>query len=391
MNEIEPSSRLMSYAEFVAIDSRRLAEVPGIEASDAHEHEYKPSEPEDESLPRMSFESWEKSREELRELDRLMVSLDAPIPEEVRSLERSTAPAASPESSMVSLEKPKDATDMPSPVSVLETPALAEVVPDDEHALGGKASGYKDFPIAHVRDVQEFDDPLRAMNDLCRELLVHQDYGRVRTQYCHLAIRLNLIGKLAPRYRPHLRAGAWGNVIHKVVHRDQLMIDLHWCHATKMPLMPIDPGHAALFGDNADFHFDLAWMLAGKKWKSGYRAVEVLCLTTPQQCQMQTLHGPEFAERLKSLTVGWWASKGKSVSKIAMVKLAFSQWSERDKRVLPQRDSYEKLWLARELLGPGATHQQIAELHALMMGSEVKDRTTIRGKLKSLDAQVALV
>jgi hypothetical protein len=254
------------------------------------------------------------------------------------------------------------------------------------------APKFTEFPVSTVLGVSEFDDPLREMAALCRAMLIHKDYLRVRDDYCRLSITLNLVGKLAPGWRPQLKAGAgWGNAIHKVIHRDQVVIDLHWCYSIKMPLIPQDAAHVALFSGADSFHFELAWELAGKQWKGTYRASEALCLTPLQQCQMLTLRGPELLARLDDIESGRRKSEGKSASKIAMANCQISQWAERNKHILSRRDSYEKLWRARELLGHDATNQQIAELHAYMLGGEVQDRATIRDKLKSLDKHVCII
>ena len=105
---------------------------------------------------------------------------------------------------------------------------------------------------------------------------------------------------------------------------------------------------------------------------------------------MLKLIGPEVGARIKSVEAGWLASKGKSVSRIATVTRLIGQWAERDKRILSQLGFYRKLWLARDVLGHHASKQQIAQLHALMMGGEEQDRTAIRDRLKSLD-RIALV
>lgn len=247
------------------------------------------------------------------------------------------------------------------------------------------------FPVNNVLAVKKFDDSYKLMADLCAQLLTHNDYLRVRDEYCHLSLRLNLIGKLAPAYRPTLKAGAVMNSeVYQLINRDQIVIDLHWCHATKMVLMPQEATHAALFREDVDFCFDVAWVIALKKWKKGYRAVEALCLTTLQQCQMLTLRSPELEALSKSLGSGWRESKGASAGKLATVKRLVCQWAECDKRIAPRRDEYTKLWVARELLGRETSNQQIALLHAFMVGGEVKDRTSIRDMLKSLDKHVPL-
>ena len=230
------------------------------------------------------------------------------------------------------------------------------------------------------------------MTALCRELLMHKDYLRIRNEYCWLSISLNLIGKLAPAFRPALKSGAaWGDkTIHHQVHRDQVVIDLHWCHTTKMGLSPTEPNHQALFDDPLTFPFESAYTLAGKKLKSDYRAAEALCLTTMQQCQLLKIRGPEVLARQAALEKGWRSSGGKDVSKISFVNRQIGEWAERDKRIASRRVHYEKLWLARELMEPGVKAAQIGALHALMVGSVELDRKTIYEQLKKLDKNVRL-
>lgn len=286
---------------------------------------------------------------------------------------------------------PTDTHDGPIKYEIEAAPLPVETKSRTAITLASGETDFLRFPVTDVLTVKEYADPLRAMTELCQQLLMHKDYARVRGAYCHNSIRLNLVGRLAPGWRPQLKSGEkWGAAIHKVIHRDQVVIDLHWCHATKMPMTPNEPDHLALLGEGVEFQFDLAWMLAGKVWKSEFRAAEALCLTTFQQCQLLKLRGPEVAAFLKGVGAGWYVSGGKSVSKIAAVKREIGQWAERNKRIQPQRDSYGKLWLAREVLGRDTPKQQIAELHALMMGGEVQDRASIRDKLKSLDKNVRI-
>lgn len=253
------------------------------------------------------------------------------------------------------------------------------------------ATDFGAFPVRDLTTLRQYDNALDAMHELCRQLLKDKDYAKVRDDYCHLSIRLNLIGKLAPAFRPQLKPGATLNSpVYHQINRDQVVIDLHWCHATRMPLMPKDIGHAALLCEATDFSFDSSWTLASMKWKKTYRAAEAMCLTSFQQCQMLVLRGTELEARIKSLDSGWRASKGKSTSKIAMATKKIAEWADRDERILNRRDDYLKLWLARELLGRSSTPQQLAKLHALMTNSEVKDRKTIRERLQRLDKHVEL-
>jgi hypothetical protein len=293
-----------------------------------------------------------------------------------------------------SIAPPKVAPVSPLLVPVTRAAALFERAKAKAKAIKKPASEAVDtkhlrFPIDSITSVRNSTDAVASMKALCIRLAAHKDYLVERDDYCHLAIRINLSGKLAPAFRPELKSGAaWGNSIHKLIQRDQVVIDLHWCNATKMPLRGLEPGIQQMFDHDQPFPFDVAWTFASKNWTNAYRSTSVLSLTLFQQCQLLKLRGSEFEAVFKGLSSGWHDSGGKSVSKIAVVKCQIAKWAERDKRIQPQRESYEKLWLAREALGHTASKQLIAELHAFMVGTEIQDRTSIRDQLKSLDKQL---
>jgi hypothetical protein len=245
------------------------------------------------------------------------------------------------------------------------------------------------FPVQDLSKLPEFDNPLGKLNVICRDLFTHKDYSSVRSSYCQASIHMNLLGLLAPAFRPKVKAHAPKNdPIHMLLHRDQLVIDYHWCYAQRMQLSPKDDAHAMLMNEDMDFDFAVALKLSAKKHKSIFRAAEALCLTPFQQCQTMKLHSLELDALLKSIGGGWRESGGKSSSKLALVKREIGRWVERNKRIAPERSSYECLWLARQTLGPDTPNQQIADLHALMVGFAPLDRTTIRDKLKLLDKHV---
>jgi len=264
---------------------------------------------------------------------------------------------------------------------------LFAAVPSAE--LDAAPSGLERFPVAYLADVSACDGPDRELAALCRELQIHKSYQSVRLRYCQLSIRMNLQGTIAPafRFRPRVEA-ARGDPLHILLHRDQLVIDYHWCHVTRMQLSPLDDGHAHLLDLESEFDFAAAWSLTGKKQKRAYRSAEALCLTRLQQCQTMCLQSEETAALLASILDGYRKSSGKSHSSIAKVKAAIGQWIERDPRIKNHRISYERLWQAREMLGPGVPMQSIAELHGLMLGSQPLDRKTIAGKLSRLSKNV---
>lgn len=246
------------------------------------------------------------------------------------------------------------------------------------------------FPVRTLACLPSFVSPALEMSALVADLLAHQNYHLVRTRYCYLSICMNLKGAQAPAFRTKLNAlPKRGDDVAMLMHKDRLLIDYHWCHASGMVLSIDEPDHAALFSA-PDFNFSAAWRLAGRKWRSRFRAAEVLCLTRHQQFQTVTLHDEEVANQLKKIGAGWHESGGKTTSKRAKFNRALGEWAERDRRIHGERRSYELLWLTREMLGHGASDQGIAKLHALAVGGPERDRTSIRDRLKRLDKNVCV-
>lgn len=244
------------------------------------------------------------------------------------------------------------------------------------------------FPVADVTSIKRVVDPQGAMRSLCRELAVHQDYGRIRDEYCSLAIQMNEDKRLAPAFRPQVVTNARrGDPVYMLIHRDRVVIDYHWCHATAMEMRPLEPRHAALLDLDHEFNFLQAWELACCRTKSKYRGAEALALTTMQQCQTLALRGPELAERAKGLESGYRESNGEFSSRRAVAMRRIREWTSRTAILRAQTRVYECLWQARELLGPDNI-PQVPALVALMTGEPPKDRKTIRDKLVLLDKHV---
>ncbi|NIC43383.1 hypothetical protein [Aquabacterium sp. A08] len=248
-----------------------------------------------------------------------------------------------------------------------------------------------EFPLAQVPELVDDSNPHRELHLIAQELACHKDYRRVRAAYCEQSLLLNQVGRLAPAYRPALVSGAPHNdPVHQLIHRDQVVIDLHWCFATQMSLSPTEAAHVALFADPSRFNLEAAWAISGKKWRKGFRSDQALSLTILQQCQLLAIRGAGLQATCKSLGDGWRASGGKEAGRFARFKRALGEWCERDPRMLEHRRSYEMLWFARELLGSSATPIQIAKLHALMLGEAELGRVTVRDKLKKLDRHVPM-
>lgn len=245
------------------------------------------------------------------------------------------------------------------------------------------------FPIAGTTGLGEVEDGVGALKALSRRLVVHNDYRRERSEYCRLSVLLNAIGRMAPAFRPvPVVKAKHGDPVFMVIHRDQLVIDYHWCHAAKMDLAPADAKHAALLDLGREFNFSEAWALACEKRRGRYRAAEAVILTTFQQCQTTRLRGPELVGRAAGLAEGYRESNGQLSSRQAVALRKIREWGERQPRMKSERDVYESLWLARELLGTDNA-KLIPQLVALMLGGPALDRKTIKGKLVTLDKHIS--
>lgn len=253
------------------------------------------------------------------------------------------------------------------------------------------------FPVPDMAAFDEFAPAVVAesLAALCQRVRTASDYRTVRGEYCRLSVLLNLKGAIAPAFRPvPVIRGANGHPVpmgdsaHKLMLRDRLVIDYHWC-AARMDIHPSEAQHVALFAPGRDFSFADAWVLACKKHRGRYRAAEAMMLTTLQQCQTLTLRGPELSERVTKLSSDYRDSGGKFASRNATAKRKIREWTERMPRMKAERHVYEHLWDARELLGKENV-TLVGELLALMLGQPKLDRKTIKGKLEKLDKQVQL-
>lgn len=150
-------------------------------------------------------------------------------------------------------------------------------------------------------------DPAADLERLCREACATvEDYERIRGGYCHASIQLNLLGRIAPAFRPNVRVKArTGAQIYTMLLRDQLMIDYHWCHATRMDLTPSESDHAACWDIDKDFQFDQMWKLCRRKWRATFRAEEALGLSTFEQCQTLHLRGLAVQDRDNGIVGGY--------------------------------------------------------------------------------------
>ena len=279
----------------------------------------------------------------------------------------------------------RDSTDITSTIAMPEATATEPVAVGRPPAKAVPISG---FPVESIHALTAMIDPSTRLAELFDELAGHRDYLTIRREFCMLSILSNLHKAIAPAFRPQPKIGQpKGSAVYFELHRDQLVIDLHWLHTMAERVEVRDAPLRHLFNSSDDFPFNLAWSFAKEKWKSGHRVEEVLYLTPRQQCQLVTLKGTAVAARLNRVTDSTKQAGVRLPPKIAAVRRQLNEWAERDVRIEKHLPDYEALWMVRELLGAGAMAKHVAEIFAVATGRTL-DVKTVRDKLKTLDKQV---
>lgn len=270
--------------------------------------------------------------------------------------------------------------------------AVAESVIAHIGHLASRQPGGNSFPVADINDLPEIDDPSLHLEELMVELRQHGDYSRIRKEYCQFAILLNLQGRLAPAFRPVPVTGKkYGDKVFNEIHRDQLVIDCHWLHATQnfIKARAKDMEFAPLFKTAKPFPFSLAWDFACKKWTADHRAVDMLRLTEFQQCQLAALRSDKVKERIRDMTEGT-RKNGRFVpSPHAVFTQGLNAWCERDRRICKHREGYEAVWKARSFLGEQESVRLVGELAAMMLGESPKDEKTTRSKEENIRRHIS--
>ncbi len=226
------------------------------------------------------------------------------------------------------------------------------------------------------------------MARLVAEWKTHGEYMRIRDEYCCLASALNREGLKAPAFRPvptipklkDRRTQA-----NMTLHRDLLVIDCHWLRSRSENVWPRDAKYQPLFDIAVPFSFDLAALFASEVWTKLHRADEAFILTARQQCQLKTMKGTDVRDRLELAENGFGRGVVRVRPKIVAARKAMREWCSKDKRLIPHRQVYEDLWLARELLDQNTSMKDIAELGGLIAGTPPLNEKTVLDKLKRLN------
>lgn len=247
------------------------------------------------------------------------------------------------------------------------------------------------FPAVESKMFSSSAEALCALTALMATLRKSGDYQSIRDEYCRLSIEINSFCLLAPAGRPPVNTGKkWGNNVFKEIHRDQLVIDCHWLHATKqrVNINAKDIEFAALFDHSADFPFELAWEFATKEWKATHRVVTMLRLTPFQQYQLLKLHDANVRSVIDFLEKPRRESSGAKPAPIDCFEQQLNAWCERDPRVAPYRAGYLAVWKSRQFLGSAASVSQIGKLAAYMLGESPKDDKTIRSREEKIGRHI---
>lgn len=265
--------------------------------------------------------------------------------------------------------------------------ANAVVKKATEPKMTNKSVICSSFPVSDASSLPAVADPLQRYRDLMDELRGHGDYRRVRDEFCQLSIILNTQGMLAPAFRPLLNAKRkHGDPIFKEIHRDRLVIDCHWLHATSqfVSMRPKDAEFQPMFRKGGNFPFELAWEFAGNEWTKDHRTRDMMRLTPFQQFQLAALQSEDVSAIIKKIDHGS-RKEGRSIpAPISVFEQRLNAWCERDSRIYNHRDGYIAVWKARSYLGPKESVRQVGALAALMLGEKPKDDKTIRDREENI-------
>ena len=241
------------------------------------------------------------------------------------------------------------------------------------------------FPVGHNGlDGLVTDKQVDLLSAVVESWMKHNNYMRIRDEYCRLSISLNHSTLLAPAFRPFptipfLKKNQ--SESDKVLHRDRVVIDCHWLRCRNELVVPRDKEYGPLFDVSVPFSFNLAASFACENWSSKHRAEEALILTPWQQPQLLSMQDEAVRNRRKEAEEGIGRGVDRRQPKIVLVRKTIREWCRKDKRIIPHLKTYEDLWLARELLGDGASMNEIAKLGGMIAGVPPLSEKSIRDKL----------
>lgn len=216
-------------------------------------------------------------------------------------------------------------------------------------------------------------------------------YADVRDAFCGVSIALNLEGTLAPAFRhqpkPRPKSAGKAAVQDEQLHRDRLVIDLHWLHcrgsAGFCGVVPQN-SYAKLVDHSKPFDFEAAVSYAAEKLTSNERAVEQLGVSPEVQWQLATLKSSSHAQAHGGIHFGGRDGSKRVPSLISVIRAGVGSWALRSAGIRGEVQVYLNLWAAKKMLGSTARAHQIGELAALMEGTIALEKSTVSKKLARL-------
>lgn len=253
-----------------------------------------------------------------------------------------------------------------------------------------KESRYPALPIPEM----EGGHPavVDELSKLAERYRKERDYPAVREEYLVLSFLLNQHGLIAPAYRDQPKILPYEKNAELLV--DQIVIDCHWLWVRNEVVRPKWLSLERIFSCREAFDCDyISAAFAGKDWTSEFRIEQVLKLNVRQQLQLRQLRTAALKNRYVQIVDGLGKKRSDPLSTrqpalILPIRRAILDWAMRRHQVAGHEDVYEALWVARELLGPGARLGHIAELTSLQLGTSRLSRKTVSEKLARLDEQL---
>lgn len=240
-----------------------------------------------------------------------------------------------------------------------------------------------------------FEDNQRKLSAVVREFQTHRNYETIRGRYLQLSIELNLRGLLAPSARPNPATGSgkkYDDAFHMETQVDQVIIDLHWLHATKQEVT-VCPGYErfeVLFNQEEDFSFELAHEFAQTEMTNDFRVAGALVLTDFQQYQLIRLQSKEVKAKVASLNKRRTTADNKRhPALVHVLEKDLLKWSDTDPRMKSGLKCYKALWTSWALLGASYKTSQLAKLTAYLSGEPERSSSLTSEKLRKLKKHTA--
>ena len=224
-------------------------------------------------------------------------------------------------------------------------------------------------------------------------------YHAIRGEFIRVSLALNQLALLAPVFRDQPRipyAKKDRNESHRQLLIDQIVIDCHWLYCRREKIEPRWNELRSIFDANGIFDCSMiSDRLAARNWSSAFRANDLLLLNNRQQMQLVQLRTDDRKEKHRQLlegarTLGGAGEKNvRKAAEVTRIRLAINNWADQAHQIRGHEKMYESIWIARELLGRGASNKQIADLAALRCGCTPLNPRTVSGKIVRLDTVLA--